>query len=336
MANPALESFTTRALALKIEATEGVDAVPTPALNAFELTDGRSAIESDKVERPKDRSYFTADDFVNTNIRGMIEGGFEIRPPATPGTAPAPVAPLLLPCGMAETLVAPDVGPPAVIGLTRYNPVSTTIASATAYFYHAGTLRKLTGCRGNITGLTMTIGDLIKGQLRLQGSVDEDNEHILEELALPANFDYSAFEGAEGGIGTTETMELLINDFAVQGVSHAIDFGSELQSKQHTEAKVNRITARKGTSTLRFYRTAQADFSAFKAWKGGEIVVARSTQVWPDGSYCRFVSRGKIDAIAEEDIEGDYGWALTLRNMAEGPTGGNEFYIEFGASLPGP
>lgn len=332
MANPALESFTTRALALKIEAVEGTDSLPTPALDAFDISEGTSGFEADNVERPKDRAYFSADDFIKTNLRGFIEGGFEVAPPDAPGVGSAAISPLLRIAGMAEVLTPPEVGPPGVIGVTRYNPITTGIPSATAYWYHSGTLRKFTACRANITQLTMAIGDLIKGRMRLQGAVDGTNDDLIEELAMPSDFDYDAFAGAEGGLGTTETMEMLVNDFAVQGVSHAIDFGNTLQSKQHTEARVNRINARKGTTALRFYRTSLGDLSPFNLWRTGSIVTSRSTQVWPDGSYTRFVSRGKVDTINETDIEGDYGWEITLRNLPS-TGGGNEFYIEYGASL---
>ena len=82
-----LESFRSRAMLLKLETTEGVDSVPTAALNAFQLFDGSSGVAGDVIERQLDRPFFTNDPFVVANPRAFVQGGFEIVPPAEPGHA---------------------------------------------------------------------------------------------------------------------------------------------------------------------------------------------------------------------------------------------------------
>lgn len=322
MANPNIEFYRSRGMVLKAEVTEGVDSAPTPSANAFEVMDSKSMLESDTVERPKDRPYHTNDDFAITNVRGVIEGSVELVPPAIPGTDPAPHAPLLLPCGFAQTLIPADVGPPIVLAETVYSLISQGVPSATAWFWHAGTLRKLLGARGNLTGLTMAIGDVVKAQFRLQGSCID-----VEEDDVPSDLDYDAFANARPG--TTENMEMLIDDFAVMGKSHAIDLGNDLKTVEHTEARRNRINNRKGTFTLRFFRTSKADFDPWAKWRAGDIIVAQSTLIEVDDRYTQFISRGKVESVGEVDIEGDYAFEIKCRALPSS-AGNDEHQLRLG------
>src|SRR5688572_4214608 len=113
-----LESFDRRALLIKAEVTEGTDSVPVVGTNAIQFLNGRSGIESDKLERPIDRRWWGNDPFVNTKIRGFIEGDVELAPASGVGNSTNPLSPLFLIAGFAETLAA---GPPA---RANYTPIS--------------------------------------------------------------------------------------------------------------------------------------------------------------------------------------------------------------------
>lgn len=319
-----LERFKNRALLLKVEATEGTDAAPVAATDAFQLMDGTSGVLSDKIERTIDRPFFTHDPFVNTNIRAFIEGGFEIVPPSTilDGTSKASVDALLKIAGMAKTFVAATAGPPATPAILRYNPVSSGIASGTAHFFHAGTFWRLTGARANITSVAMDIGNYLKAQARIEGGCQQ-----VEEAALPGGLDYSAFTTPIAN--TTETMEMRVNGFAVDGKSIGLDFGNSLQTIEHTEARVNRINDRKPTFTARFYRPARASLDPFALWKAGTIIPLFGTITDPvAGLQTKMNVRGQIEDVRPTDIDGDYGYEITGRCIAS-DTGGDEFTIEF-------
>jgi hypothetical protein len=318
-----LERFRNRALLLKVEATEGVDALPVPATDAFQLFDGSSGLTGETVERMVDRPFFTHDPFVVTSSRGFVEGGFEMVPPtgAYTGVTKAAVDALLRVGGMAKTFVA---GPPAVV---RYNPVSTAIPSATAYFYHAGTYYKLVAARAAISELSMNIGSYLQGKLRIEGSCTQ-----VEEAALPTGLDYSAF--ATPVANTTESMEMRINAVAVEGKDFSIDFGSTIQTVEHTEARLTRITDRKPTFRTRFYRPARAALDPFALWRAGTIVPVWGSVTDPvTGLQTKITARGQIEACNPVDIDGDLGYEVSGRCIASS-VGGDEILIEFQDTTP--
>lgn len=316
-----LEPFKRRALLLKIEGDEGVDSEPTPQANAFELFDGRAGITGDIVERPKDRPFFTNDPFTVANPRSFVEGYCEIVPPAAPGANPAAVDVLLQIGGMARTLVAADPGPPEVLGMTRYNVISSGIPSATAYWYHAGTFRKVLGTRAGLTGLAMEIGNYLRVNLRIEGSyVDVD------EAELPTELDYAAFGTPR--VCSTESMTLLLDGFAVDGKSLSIDFGSQQVTIEHTEARINRINDRRPTFAARAYRAALEDLDPWARWKVGSIIPLVAIHEELDGRQTRILTRGQIESIEEVDIDGDYGIELRGRCIAS-DAGNDEIVIEF-------
>lgn len=312
-----LEYFKRRGLLLKIETTEGTDAVPTPALDAFQVFDGSSGIDSDKIERDVDRPFFTHNPFVNTNLRGFVEGGFEIVPPAGTLTAvsKASINALLQTAGTAKTFVTT----PATV---RYNPISSAIPSATGYFYHAGTLYQIVGGRSNISSLMMDIGSYLKGQFRFEGGCQQ-----VLEAALPTGMDFSAFTTPVAN--TTESMQLTVNGFAVEGKGLTLNFGNSQQTVEHTEARVNRIKERKATFTSKFYRPARASLDPWALWKAGTIIPIIGTVVDPATTkQTKLTLRAQIEDVKSTDIDGDLGYDITGRCIAS-DTGGDEFTIEF-------
>ena len=99
MAQPNLESFKRRGLALALRASASVPIVPNAADGVL-LFNGSSGTEFDKIERPVDRPFLTGQPFAVGARRAFIEGEFELFPPTTPGAATesdAICAPLLLP-----------------------------------------------------------------------------------------------------------------------------------------------------------------------------------------------------------------------------------------------
>lgn len=138
------------AILAKIEATYGVDPVPTNVANAMR-------VYGQTVEP------FNAKYIPNEYLRGY-SGGFadlvgaiskkvsftvDLAGSGTAGTAPA-YGPLLRACAFAETVSAG--------ARVEYNPISAAEESATIYYYDAGVLNKLLGARGDWE-LVMTSGE---------------------------------------------------------------------------------------------------------------------------------------------------------------------------------
>lgn len=318
-----LENFKRRGLMLKVETTEGTDAAPTAAVDAFQLFDGQSGITSDKIERPVDRPFFGNDPFINANLRGFVEGGFEIVPPTGTysGASKASVDALLQIAGNAKTYAA---GPPPIL---RYNPVSSGIKSGTGWFHHAGTLYKITGARANITGLSMEIGNFVRGQCRIEGSCIE-----VLEAALPTDYDFSAFTVPV--VNSTETMEMKVNGVTVEGKRLSIDYGNAQQTIEHTEARIGRIRERKPTFDALFYRPSKANLDPWALWKAGTIIPLWATVTdAANNRLSRLLVRGQIEEVQPTDIDGDLGYQVRGRCIPS-DTGGDEFLLEFEDTTP--
>lgn len=311
------ESFDQRGCMIKIEGTEGTDAVPTAVANALQLLNGRSGIQAEKLVRQLDRPHFGSRPSRRIKERGFIEGEVEVVGSATPGTA-SPLSPLLQICGMAETLVA---GPPAI---ARYNVISRQIPSASAYFAHAGTLKKILGARGNISSLMMEIDKFFTARVRIEG-----NCKTVTEAALPTDFDYDDYQSPDPY--TTECGELEVDGFAVDGLSLSVDFGNALGVRPTTRRRVARITGREATFTAKFYRPAHADLNVWDLWEtGAEFPIVGSHGIGMGaGRGAKLLLRAQITDVQETEDEKDY--VLEVKGgLVPSAAGNDEIKLEFG------
>lgn len=324
MAQPNLQSFKRRGFAIKAEVTEGVDSVPTSSANAFRLFDGSSSIEGDVIERPVDSDIFGHDPFVIGNQRVIVEGDLEIIPPTTPGDAvdgKIAARHVLFPCGMAETLTSSD-------DLTEYKVISDAIPSASLYFWHAGTKRVGLGARGDLSGLMIAIGDRFKARVRLQGSYS-----AISEAALPT-FDYTAFtiptvSRKDNSIMRAGTLTGAMVHLRAKSLS--VDFNNGLTTKEYTQFGTTTINERKPLATLRCARPAMADINFHALRDAGTYIQSDYTVVDANGNYSRLKIQGQIENIVDADIDGDFGYEVTVRCI---PTsaGGDEVILEFGTT----
>lgn len=338
MAQPDFISFKKRNLLLKAEATEGVDASPVGNTDGFQLFDGNSTTEFDKVERPIDRAHFGGDPFVVANRRAIVEGDFEIYPPAAPGTDDAYCGRILLPAGMA---VVKD----ATGKTTRYNPVSSGMGSATAYWNHADMLIKALGARADISALGVTIGERFTGRASIMGDYTEVSANAQPTVTLPSKVPVVAsarntltqlstlVRGATASTDATPLAGLL-----VWAKSLTVDFGSDLTHKEYTSKAVNSISDRTPTFSLRIAKTdITADFNPWYVRDNGIVLQGAiylfeedlATAGTPAGLYAKLGIRGQIETITPTDIDGDYGWEISGPCIPS-DSGGDELYIEFG------
>ncbi|WP_295937042.1 hypothetical protein [uncultured Xanthomonas sp.] len=326
MAQPSLEPFKRRGLALALRTAANTPVVPTAAANGVLLFNGTSGTEFDKVERPIDRPYFTGQPFAVGAKRAFIEGEFELYPPATPGgaaTSDADCSVLLLPAGMT---VVKD----ATAKTTRYNPITTNIPLSDAKWWHAGTLKQVAAARHNVSSLTLAVGDRFKGNIRVQGDYDTISEDALPTIALPATIPTVCRAD-----NTVTRVTVLPNGapLVCWAKSLAIDFANTITPKEYTSHKETGITDRAPTWTLRIAKTALSDFNPW-ALRDAAALLRISMRLTPSNNlYSELGIRGQIDTINETEIDGDYGWELTGPCVASN-AGGDEFYIEFGDSTP--
>lgn len=337
MAQPELESFRRRAVLIKAETTEGVDAGPVPGTDAFRFYDGTSSTEYDVVDRNEDKPHFGASPFGIANRRATIGGTFDLYPPQKPGQGTDSDAfcdRVLFPSGMA---VAKDPGQK----ITRYNPISKSIPTATVHFYHGGTLVKALGARGNVTQLGIEIGGRFSGQASLMGEYARyEKADPPTGVVLPGHVPViSSKRNSECILGTlvrggTETTSgTPLSNLHTWAKALQIDFGNQLGYREYTEKGVSGISDRAGSFTLRLAKTDIADdFDPWFVRDNGIILTAAYRLYESDaktGLYSELGIRAQIEQISPTDIEGDYGWEISGR-LVPSPAGNDEFYIGFG------
>lgn len=140
------------AILAKIEATYGVDPVPTGVANAMLVSNlSINPINANNVDRAILRSYLGgSDQLLGTRY---VEMGFDVEFVGAGTVAVAPAwAPLVQACLCTETITATF--------RVDYTPKTTagTADTVTIYWYDDGVLHKATGCRGNLQ-LSMKVGE---------------------------------------------------------------------------------------------------------------------------------------------------------------------------------
>ena len=140
-----------RTILVKTEVTYGTDPTPTGAANAILVKNlNVTPLDAENVSRDLVRPYLGASEQLIASKHVACDFEIEMAGSGAAGTAPA-YAPLLLACGMSETVVATTS--------VTYAPVSTNFKSVTIYYNVDGVLHKITGARGSVE-MTIEAGQI--------------------------------------------------------------------------------------------------------------------------------------------------------------------------------
>lgn len=135
-----------RIILAKTEASYGVDSSPIGSANAILVNQlSITPLAGDTVSRDLLRPYLGNDLEIHVGTHVMVEFQVELAGAGAVDTPPA-WGPLLLACGMAQTINASTS--------VEYAPVSDNEGSATLYFHQDGSRHILTGARGTF-GITL-------------------------------------------------------------------------------------------------------------------------------------------------------------------------------------
>jgi len=131
-----------RLLLAKIEATEGVDAIPSGAANAILVKSlNITPMEATVVSRDLVRPYLGNFENLVADAHVKVDFEVEIAGSGVAGTVPG-YGVLMRGCGFSETVtVGTDV---------LYTPISTAQESVTLYFQQDGAQHSITGARGDM------------------------------------------------------------------------------------------------------------------------------------------------------------------------------------------
>ena len=137
------KSIKKTAVLVKLEVTEGTDAVPTGAANALLIKNVTlEPVAADTAERTLVRPFYGNYDQIVAATHMKVDFEVDLSGSGTAGTAPQ-VDALLQMCAMSVTTVAATS--------VTYAPVSDAIKSGTIYVNVDGTNHKLTGARGTVS-----------------------------------------------------------------------------------------------------------------------------------------------------------------------------------------
>ena len=204
-----------RLILAKSETTYGTDSSPVGAdavlVRNLEIT----PIEADVVSRDLVRPYLGNFEQLLAQTRISITFQVELAGSGTPGVAPRYGA-ILKACGLSETIVAPDAGPPEVAGSVTYAPVSSSFSSATIYFNNDGVLHKATGCRGTFT-INGEVGQIPTIDFTMTGIYNDPTETAAPSVTYSNQATPQLFKS-----GNTTSFSLLGHGGCLQMVSFDI------------------------------------------------------------------------------------------------------------------
>lgn len=306
----ATDVFSLRALLHKIESQEGEDATPAPATDAILLQDGAGQINVDELERNIDQPEGGAKPYVPVRRHAVVTGDIELVGAADAGDAP-PIGDLLRSCGHTEVLG--DTPDNAV-----YTPTLTSIPSATGYFYHGGEVIKMTGSRGRLTSLNLSINDFPRAGIELMGKVGS-----VDEAGMPQNISTAAFQVPL--VGTEANMTITLGSFDLDGISLELDPGVTLSMLYHTEATVSRQGGRAVTGTLRCYRPLRSDVNIRQMAASAVPTTLLVDYDTGTGAQGLWLSAPKVQLGEPQraDLDGLVVWDIPLRLL---PDAGNDDY----------
>lgn len=323
MAQPKLRRFTLRALALRLQDTAGVPASIDPVRDRIDLQQGMGGTQCETLEERRDRQGVDQIDSATWQHRAFVEGFVSLPTPSEPGSVvdgKMSVHPLLEIGGLHQALYGGE--------LTRYNPVSSDVAMATAEFWHAGTLRRLTDARAMLSELRVEIGQRPRMKVRLEGFYESVEEAEVPEFAgSTALAPLALAETAKARLrSATDSVSL-----SIWAKSLEIDLKAALRAKDYTSHREISYADRQPTFTLRMAMPALADFDPWQLRRDGIAIVVRMLVENESGIALELGARGLIRDIEEVDIDGDYGLEITGNCVASG-RGGNELWITAGPS----
>lgn len=286
--------FRKMATLAKIEATYGVDAVPTGALNAIQMNDVTvEPMAGEEVSRDLYLPWLGNQGVELVGSYGKIEGSVELAGSGTAGTAPA-YGPLLRACALSETIVA--------LTSVDYQPVSAGFEAATLYFNLDGVLHVLLGARGSVS-LTLAPKQIPRLRFSLSGLLGP-----ITDVALPA-VTLTAFKRPLI-VSKVNTPVHTLHGAAIVAESIAFDLANQVEPRFLIGDESVEIVDRKSTGTA----VIEAGSVASKDWFGIARARTRGTLLVTHGLVAGNII--DISAPAVEIGRPSYGQTQGITNLS--------------------
>lgn len=217
-------------LLAKIEATYGVDPVPTVAANAILSTVPEVSLIGKRIERQVVVPYFGKLAPINIGEGIKISFSVEFRGAGETPNTPPRIGALIRACNFTETI---DATPGSEF--TKYDPNSAENGeSVTLYYYKDGFLHKVLGCVGTFK-LDMKLNDLGKIDFEFTGIYS--GPAFISDVAFP-----SLPAGLSGASPIFRNASFSIHAYAADIEKLSIDIGNEIKPKKSANGTASGIT----------------------------------------------------------------------------------------------
>ena len=298
-----------KAILVKAETNYGDDATPTGAANWIEARNMTlTPMDVDKVTRDIMLPYMGSSGSIIVGSWAKLSFDVAIAPSGSLGVAPK-WGPLMLACGMAETIVAATS--------VTYNLVSSAFSSVSAYINIDGTLHKLLGMRGEVKGKMSA-----KGLPMLSFSFDANFVAPVTD-ALPAVTRTGWM--LEEGVNSANSTAVSVNSIPL-GFS-ALDWSLgnkvariDLPGPQREVA----ITDRGAQASLTVLAPDLATFDPFALVVAGTTVPVSTTHGSAAGKKLKTDMQVRIIGVDYDKIDEMVAYKLTLEPV---PVAGNDEII---------
>ncbi|MDO8778102.1 MAG: hypothetical protein Q7K57_57170 [Burkholderiaceae bacterium] len=258
------------AILAKIEATAGVDAVPTGAANAMLVSNlSINPINANNVDRDILRAYLGgSEQLVGTRY---VEMGFDVEFVGSGTVATAPAwGPLVQACLCTQTITATV--------RVDYVPKTTADGSdtVTIYWFDDGVLHKATGCRGNLSA-SLKVGEKPMLSFKFMGLYSTPTAVVnpattltsfkVPQVVTDSNSDDVTFGATH--VVTTAPALVAGTVYPSQGIE--IDFGNSVNFTPLLGGETMDITARNVTGKVTLDLTAAQEVAMIASVEAGTL-----------------------------------------------------------------
>lgn len=304
LANPRF--WKNKAILIRGETSYDTDPTPTGAANWIEARNvSLTPMDADKVDRNIELPYMGSAGSVIVSVWGKLSFDVAMAGSGAAGVAPK-WAPLLMACGMSETIAADTSA--------TYNLISSAFPSVCGYINIDGVLHKLLGMRGEVKGKADA-----KGAPMLNFSFD--GLYLQPEAGLLPAVTRTGWP-IEEGVNSVNTTSVSINSVPLAFSSFEWSFGNkiariDLPGPQREVA----ITDRKPQSSITILAPDLATFDPFSLANAGTIVPLTTTHGSAAGRKVKTDMQMRITGVDYDRVEEMLAYKLTLEPT---PVNGND------------